>query len=69
MHLTGSICILPAEGLKENHNCFIFASESKRKADTKMAMVLFLIFMIMEIGFVVFEFTKRASKKDWTNFL
>ena len=32
-----------------------------------MAMVLFLIFMIMEIGFVVFEFTKRASKKDWIN--
>ena len=32
-----------------------------------MAMVLFLIFMIMEIGFAVFEFTKRASKKEWTN--
>ena len=31
-----------------------------------MAMILFLVFMILEIGFAVFEFTKNTSKKDWT---
>ena len=31
-----------------------------------MARVLFLVFMILEIGFAVFEFTKDTSKKDWT---
>ncbi len=65
MHFTLRKCILPEHILSDTKPWFIFALEKERRTET-MAVLLFIILIISEIGFTVFELTKISTKKEWS---